>query len=179
MIPVAGRFSRVMPILTGVPASTIGGGLAASGLNVLGNVVTGEIENKPASRIIAEAIGAGGLGAGVGYALGRDRSKVSRVVNDSIDRKKADIALEINSPDTYRELTDNLNNEIRDINRFANQLYGGAGGINVLVGGGIGGMLGGGAANIAQIPQTQAIDGDPQIEQYLAAIQASNPRMVS
>jgi len=50
--------------------STLGAGAAAAGLATLGNVVTGQAQEKSPGRLIAEALGAGALGAGVGATLG-------------------------------------------------------------------------------------------------------------
>jgi len=52
--------------------STLGAGAAAAGLATLGNVVTGQAQEKSPGRLIAEALGAGALGAGVGATLGED-----------------------------------------------------------------------------------------------------------
>jgi hypothetical protein len=44
--------------------------------------------------------------------------------------------------------------------------------------GGLGGLVGGGVANVLQVPQTHEPDIDGSVEQYLAGIQASDPMVV-
>lgn len=71
--------------------SMLGAGAAAAGLATLGNVVTGQAGEKSPNRLIAEAIGAGALGAGVGAALGP--GYMSRLVKAGSTSPKAEFAL--------------------------------------------------------------------------------------
>lgn len=71
--------------------STLGAGAAAAGLATLGNVVTGQAGEKSPGRLIAEAIGAGTLGAGVGAALGP--GYMSRLVKAGSTSPRAEFAL--------------------------------------------------------------------------------------
>lgn len=71
--------------------STLGAGAAAAGLATLGNVVTGQAQEKSPGRLIAEAIGAGALGAGTGAALGP--GYMSRLVKAGSTSPRAEFAL--------------------------------------------------------------------------------------
>jgi hypothetical protein len=71
--------------------STLGAGAAAAGLATLGNVVTGQAQEKSPGRLIAEALGAGALGAGVGATLGP--GYMNRLVKAGSTSPKAEFAL--------------------------------------------------------------------------------------
>ena len=71
--------------------SMLGAGAAAAGLATLGNVVTGQAQEKSPGRLIAEALGAGALGAGVGATLGP--GYMSRLVKAGSTSPKAEFAL--------------------------------------------------------------------------------------
>ena len=71
--------------------STLGAGAAAAGLATLGNVVTGQAQEKSPGRLIAEALGAGALGAGVGATLGP--GYMSRLVKAGSTSPRAEFAL--------------------------------------------------------------------------------------
>lgn len=71
--------------------STLGAGAAAAGLATLGNVVTGQAQEKSPGRLIAEALGAGALGAGAGAALGP--GYISRLAKAGSTNPKAEFAL--------------------------------------------------------------------------------------
>jgi hypothetical protein len=71
--------------------SMLGAGAAAAGLATLGNVVTGQAQEKSPGRLIAEALGAGALGAGAGATLGP--GYMNRLVKAGSTSPKAEFAL--------------------------------------------------------------------------------------
>jgi hypothetical protein len=71
--------------------STIGAGAAAAGLATLGNVVTGQAQEKSPGRLLAEALTASALGAGAGATLGP--GYMSRLVKAGSTSPKAEFAL--------------------------------------------------------------------------------------
>ncbi len=76
-----GLFEKVLNAASSVPGRAIGTGLATSGLSVLGNAVTGQLDEKEPGKVISEALGAGLLGAGHG-ALGA-------VINNQLNKQIA------------------------------------------------------------------------------------------
>ena len=117
---LAGKFSPEIRAMLGVGALT-------AGASTLGNVVTGQAQDKGPGRVAMEALGAGVLGG----ALGRRIPKVSQAV-------------------TY-EIANNPN--LQDP-RAANAVKRGAElgiGAMALGAGGLGGLVGGGVSNVGEL----------------------------
>jgi hypothetical protein len=117
---LAGKFSPEMRAMLGVGALT-------AGASTLGNVVTGQAQDKGPGRVAMEALGAGVLGG----AVGRRIPKVSQFVTDEIK----------------------LNPDLQDP-RAVNAIKRGAElgiGAMTLGAGGLGGLVGGGVSNVGEL----------------------------
>jgi len=131
---LAGKFSPEMRAMLGVGALT-------AGASTLGNVVTGQAQDKGPGRVALEALGAGVLGG----AVGRRIPKVSQFIADETAKP-------------YLRLDPGAANAVR---RGAELGIGAM----TLGAGGLGGLVGGGVANAAGmvgIPGMQSNYVDPE-----------------
>jgi hypothetical protein len=174
MVGLAGRMAGLMSKIPGRGTGIyhdLGGAALGAGLTTLGNVVTGQADEKPAARLIAEALGGGLAGYGV--------SKLSRPI-----REKMTSALQAGKVTGIVETPiGGFKVSPLGADRLLKATNLGARGSelgSIAMYGGLGGLIGGGAANIALVPQTNVVnDGDDiKVAEYLAAIQASDPMVV-
>ena len=131
---LAGKFSPEIRAMLGVGALT-------AGASTLGNVVTGQAQDKGPGRVALEALGAGVLGG----ALGRHIPQASRTIQEEITT----------NPNLRDPLSANLYKRGAELGIGAMTL--GAGGLGGLVGGGVAN-----AAGMVGIPGMQSNYVDPE-----------------
>ena len=139
----AGKYMRA--IANNPVGSALAGGAAAAGLSALGNVGS----DKPGERIAAEALGAGALGAVAGSRVPALRKAVSREnVGNVVGRAMSDVyqTVPLDKEDAYKFAQ--LGKGVVDAAPY------GAGAIaagGIAGAAGLGGQIGGGAANLMGI----------------------------
>ena len=178
MLNLAGKYANV--ISRNPAASAVAGGLGAAGLATLGNITSGEAEREGAGRLGLEAIGAGALGAALGTQIpglrGRAITALKNIDAVSFQNpgatarrakmspeevKRAEFARDVlggavRSGADPTKLRADLKNSLRAAQATQNAV-----GIPLALtaAGGLGGMVGGGAANLGSalgVPGLQA-----------------------
>lgn len=172
---LAGRFSKLASkIPAGLPEISATAALAG-GLSVAGNTLTGQADDKGLPRVATEMLGAAGLGAIAGAGARNIRQGMSAPLNkiqaqgNFVDLPFTNTTVVVDPRLTKAGL--------KTIDVGSKAL--GAGAVTAL--GGLGGMIGGGLANVAGLPQTQPEPELPMavrpalasqnVQQYLASLQ--------
>jgi hypothetical protein len=157
-------------------ASAAGLGGLAAGAATLGNLVSGEATQEGPGRLALEALGAGALGAAAGayvpsmltFNRGLRRAAAQHLENRGAEKRavydpatKTAYTMVGNAPDmnTTRQ-------EYRDFSKGLNQVTLGTGGAALLAAGGLGGMLGGGAANVGSLARIPGLQQSMDPEGY-------------
>lgn len=175
---VGSRFAPIGRSLNTPMANMIGGGALGAGLSVLGNVATGELDDKGAGRVALEALGAGALG-GIGMNMmgnaARGNALQNKMMNveadalgrgaipsiQSIAEEKAGNAVLGNTNRVLQDQNNNFNNYLNRVLPAAADrgayldpganLSGAAAALGGAVAlGGLGGLVGGGLSDLAQ-----------------------------
>ena len=178
MLNLAGKYANV--ISRNPAASAVAGGLGAAGLATLGNITSGEAEREGAGRLGLEALGAGALGAALGTQIpglrGRAASAMRNIgavslQNPGATARRAKMSpSEIQSAEFARDLLNaavrsgedpaKLRNDLKTSARRGQAIINTAGiPLALTAAGGLGGMVGGGAANLGSalgVPGLQA-----------------------
>ena len=113
---LAGKFSPEMKAMLGVGALT-------AGASTLGNIVSGQAQEKGPGRVALEALGAGALGGALGHRMPAENARIMEMLNDP-----------------YRG---HIKGEKRALEAAMAGIAAGAGGA--------GGLIGGGVANVGQL----------------------------
>ena len=113
---LAGKFSPEMKAMLGVGALT-------AGASTLGNIVSGQAQEKGPGRVALEALGAGALGGALGHRMPAENARIMEILND---------------PHRGR-----IKGEKRALEAAMAGMALGAGGA--------GGLIGGGVANVGQL----------------------------
>jgi hypothetical protein len=170
MLKLAGKYANV--ISRNPVASAVAGGLGAAGLASLGNVISGEAVEEGPARLGMEALGAGALGAALGTQIPGLRGRAATMMRNigavglenagAVARRAKMSPSELQSAEFTRDL---LNDAVRlgedpaklrsDLKTSARRVQTGinTAGIPLALtaAGGLGGMLGGGVANVGQL----------------------------
>ena len=140
---LAGKYMR--GIANSPAGSAVAGGAAAAGLSALGNVGS----DKPGERIAIEALGAAGLGALAGSQVpARQRMLSKKNVGDAVGPAMADVLNNQPMGNAERAAFVQAGNQLVQAAPY------GAGAISagmIAAGGGLGGQVGGGVANLMGI----------------------------
>lgn len=192
MIKLAGKY--INQISRNPIASAVAGGLGAAGLATLGNVVSGEGQQEGPGRLGLEALGAGALGAAFGAQIPglrgravnawRNLDAVSSTRRGAAARKAKMTPEEIAHSEGVRNLLQRaiaaganpaqLKNELQTGLRQSQTLINTAGiPIGLTVAGGLGGMIGGGVANVGHLVGIPGLTQDQAMQ--MAAQQAIDP----
>ena len=132
---------RVKKVLDNPARSAMAGGAAAAGLATIGNIGSGEAAEEGAARVTAEALGAGLLGAGAG-ALIPSMRRLSR--NAIVQNMNQRMIPEIEPSQALRK-------DAKQALQYLPYGQAGVGTAAVIGAGGLGGMVGGGVANIGNM----------------------------
>lgn len=174
MIKIAGKYAR--NISKNPFASTLAGGLAAAGMSALGNVIDEQADEKEPARLVAEAAGAGALGAIAGSMIPRSSTTAARVLkglgavsysNSGAQARRAsmtpaEIQSAINTRNQLAALVKNganpreVSNALKDRLRLHQTASNAGLPLSLAVAAGVGSALGGGVSNLANavgIPQ--------------------------
>lgn len=170
MIKLAGKYANAIsrnPI-----ASAVAGGLGAAGLATLGNVVSGQATEEGSARLGLEAVGAGALGAALGTQIPGLRGKAATAMRNigavslenpgAVARRAKMSPGEVQSAEFSRDLLNEavrsgedpakLRKDLKTSARRGQAVINTAGiPIALTAAGGLGGMIGGGLANIGQL----------------------------
>jgi hypothetical protein len=184
MIKLAGKYAN--SISRNPVASAVAGGLGAAGLATLGNVVSGQATEEGPARLGIEALGAGALGAALGTQIPGLRGKAAAAMRNigavslenpgAVARREQMSPRDIQAAEFTRDLLNSavrggedptaLRNSLKTSARRGQAVINTAGiPIALTAAGGLGGILGGGAANIAQlvgIPGLEQTAVDPE-----------------
>ena len=178
MLKLAGKYAKAIgrnPV-----ASAVAGGLGAAGLATAGNLVTGQAQQEGPGRLGLEALGAGALGAALGSQIPNIRGQAAKLYRNignvsmqnpgAVARKAKMSPQEIQQAEFMRDL---LNETVRsgvdpsqlrgEIKTSLGRTQGALNNIAIpaalLGAGAVGGMAGGGLANVGGmvgIPGLQA-----------------------
>jgi len=141
------------------PMSLAAAGLGA-GASVAGNILFGQGDKDP-NRIALEALGAAGAGGLAGLAVGKAvRPAISNMIDNGVDVMSRRRAIPTN---------------IEEIAKGAKDFYTNTTAVNAaLAAGGLGGMIGGGVANVMGVPVRQPAQASQNVQEYLAGLQMEN-----
>lgn len=142
---IGNRFAPIGRSLNTPMANMAGAGALGAGLSVLGNVVSGEIDDKGLGRVALEALGAGALGATAGGVLGgmnRDAGVANFMANQGIS-KTTPAGRKIQG---YLQNQSNLGMYLNGIGDTVGQSAAMLGTATAL--GGLGGLVGGGLSDL-------------------------------
>lgn len=149
-------------------ASAAGLGGLAAGAATLGNIVSGEAAEEGPGRLALEALGAGALGAAVGARIpaqlaqlrGMRKAGAQGLENQGAGKRAVyDPATQTASTTVgVNPQMNDLREAYRATSKGMNQFALGAGGVGLLASGGLGGMLGGGAANLGNLVGIQGLE---------------------
>lgn len=169
MLKLAGKYANV--ISRNPVASAVAGGLGAAGLATLGNIVSGEAAEEGPARVGLEALGAGALGAALGTQIPGLRGKAAKAMRGigavslenqgAVARRAGMSATEVQQAELARDLLNaavreganpaDLRRDLKTSARRGQAVINTAGiPIALAAAGGLGGMIGGGAANVGQ-----------------------------
>jgi hypothetical protein len=155
---MAGKYVNTLPMSLAAAALGAGGSVA-------GNIIFGQGDKDP-NRIALEALGAAGAGGLAGLAVSK---AVRPVIGDIIDNGVAYMASRGPIPMNIEEMSKGIKN-----------IYTNATAVSAaLTAGGLGGMIGGGVANLAGIPLRQPAKTSENVKEYLAQLQMENDMMQS
>jgi len=157
MFNLAGKYASDIAASIGkrpIPSALAGAALAG-GLATAGNLVTGEAGREDPGRLAAEAIGAGALGAIGGYRmpglrtelLGAKRGIAEQLAKKGAGRMATGTGMQIGNAPNSEELRQKARTAINALNIGAAS----GAGLGYLGTGALGGMIGGGVSNIAQM----------------------------
>ena len=174
MFNLAGKYASDIAASIGkrpIPSALVGAALAG-GLATAGNVLTGEADKEEQGRLLTEAIGAGALGAAVGSQIPKFRTGATRALRNignvslqnpgAVARKAEMSPQEIKQAEFARDL---LNSAVReggdpaqmraDMKTSLRRMQTAQNAVGIpsylLGAGALGGMVGGGVSNIAQM----------------------------
>jgi hypothetical protein len=158
------------------------GGLTA-GAATLGNIVSGEAADEGAGRLGLEALGAGALGAYVGSRIPGNLAQLRgmrRAAATDLRGKGAGRNITVDPSTGQAYQTVGVNPEAAQMREdylkgssALNRGFQGGTALSALAAGGIGGMLGGGVANVGQMVGIPGMEQDQMMQ--LAAQQALDP----
>jgi len=157
MLNLAGKYARDLAgsISRNPIPSALAGAALAGGLATAGNLVSGEAGREGPGRLISEAIGAGALGALGGYNLPSTRQALyagkraiaKELAEKGAERKATGAGMQIGVSPEAENLRQAAKRSITAMNVGA-----GVGtGLGYLGAGAMGGMIGGGVANVPQM----------------------------
>ena len=190
MFNLAGKYASDIAASIGkrpIPSALAGAALAG-GLATAGNVLTGEANKEEQGRLLAEAIGAGALGAAVGSQIPRFRTGATRALRNvfnvglqnpgAVARRAEMSPQEIKQAEFARDI---LNSAVRegidpakaraDVKNTLRKMQTAQNTVGIpsylLGAGALGGMVGGGVSNIAQMASlpgfNQNVITDPEL----------------
>ena len=158
------------------------GGLAAGGAT-LGNIVSGEAADEGAGRLALEALGAGALGAYVGSQIPAAKANVMQAKRRAAQSLRdsgagQNVTVDPTTGKAYKtvgvaENAGELRDAARQMMKGADIGLAGSTALATLGAGGLGGMLGGGVANVGQLVGIPGLTQDQAMQ--MAAQQAINP----
>ena len=169
MLKLAGKYANT--ISRNPVASAVAGGLGATGLATLGNIVSGQAAEEDPGRLSIEALGAGALGTALGTQIPGLRGKAANAMRNigalglsnagALARRSRMSPAEIQSAEfagamlnaAVQEGADPsvLRNDLKTSLRRGQALINTAGiPLGLTAAGGLGGMVGGGVSNMAQ-----------------------------
>jgi len=173
MLNLAGKYASDIAASIGrrpIPSALAGAALAG-GLATAGNLVTGEAGREEPGRLAAEAIGAGALGALGGYRMpgvraelfGAKRNIAKDLAKKGAGQMATGTGMQVGAAADNEKLRQAARVGINAMNIGA-----AAGtGLGYLGAGAVGGMLGGGVSNIAQMASlpgfNQNVITDPEL----------------
>lgn len=158
------------------------GGLTA-GAATLGNIVSGEAEDEGAGRLALEALGAGALGAAVGARIPGNLAQLRgmrRAAATDLRGKGAgrNVSYDPSTGQTYQTVGVNpeaaqMREDYLKGSKALGRGFQAGTALSALAAGGIGGMIGGGVANVGQLVGIPGLDQDAAMQ--AAAQQALDP----
>lgn len=188
MLKLAGKYADI--ISRNPVASAVAGGLGAAGLATAGNILSGEATEEGPARVGLEAVGAGALGALMGSRVPYIRESASRHLRNigAVSYKNAGARArreQMSAPTRAvaelnrdllqtgvqlgmdpRELTNEVKSGLKRQQKIINATVIPAG---IGLAGSLGGVLGGGASNVAQFLGVPGFDQNTIPDPELAA----------
>ncbi len=170
MLKLAGKYANL--ISRNPVASAVAGGLGAAGLASLGNIVSGEAAEEGPARLGMEALGSGALGAALGTQIPGLRGRAATAMRNigavslenpgAVARRAKMSPSEVQTSEFGRDILNaavragedpaKLRNDLKTSARRGQAVINTAGiPLALTAAGGLGGMLGGGAANVGQM----------------------------
>lgn len=189
MFNLAGKYASDIAASIGrrpIPSALAGAALAG-GLATAGNLVSGEAGREDQGRLIAEALGAGALGALGGYRMPKVRAELmgakkgiaEQLAKQGAGRMATGAGVQISNIPNSEQLRQAARTNINAMNIGAAT----GAGLGYLGAGALGGMVGGGVSNMAQMVGlpgfNQNVIADPELagSSNTAMARASTPTL--
>ena len=181
MVNLAGKYASDLVGAIGrrpIPSALAGAALTG-GLATAGNLVSGEAGREDQGRLIAEAIGAGALGAIGGYRMpatraalmGAKRGVAEQLAKKGAGRMATGAGVQVGNVPNSEQLRQAARTYINAMNIGAAT----GTGLGFLGSGALGGMIGGGVSNVAQMVGIPGFDQNVITDPELAG--SSNTQM--